>query len=153
MRGGRAKKKNIVDREHNFQNSKKKTEKKTHTLESNETFWTPSDVNISSDPPPKNPALLRRTTPFESVTFPPLLIFFFSFGRKKGEIFFFRPFSLSATSTIKIEKKLFFTHAMTERPPLFIPEKQSSTTKSLIGPRPPVEASTVQTEPKWKPPF
>ena len=42
---------------------------------------------------------------------------------------------------------------MTDSPPLFIPEKQASTTKSLIGPRPPVEASTVQTEPKWKPPL
>lgn len=42
---------------------------------------------------------------------------------------------------------------MTDSPPLFIPEKQSSTTKFLIGPRAPVEASTVQTEPKWKPPF
>jgi len=51
---------------------KTETSKRTHALDSNETFWTPSEVNISSDPPPKNPALLRRTMPLASVTLPPL---------------------------------------------------------------------------------
>ena len=55
-----------------FFKKKKKKKKKNHALESKETFWTPSDVNISSEPPPKKPARLRRTTPLASVTLPPL---------------------------------------------------------------------------------
>ena len=144
-------------REARGKKNKKSTEREevetfeiTHALESNETFCTPKEVNISREPPPKKPALLRRTTPLASVTLPPLLFFF------QGKVEFFIFLSRFADEKSERTQKNFggkTPHAMTDSPPLFIPEKQSSTTKSLIGPRPPVEASTVQTEPKWKPPF
>ena len=57
-----------------------KIQKKTHALESKRTFWAPREVNISSEPPPKNPDLLRRTMPSASVTLPPL---FFEFGSEE----------------------------------------------------------------------
>lgn len=43
------------------------------------TFLTPRDVNIRSEPPPKNPALFPRTMPSARVTLPPLLFVNFLF--------------------------------------------------------------------------